>query len=423
MNAFKQALLSELNELKTVDCHSHTVHRNDYYNKGGFNLFTLMQYFTRDISTVTGIAYGPELFNCFKSEEEKWGFLESILEKAGNVSYWRHQIVVYKKLFGLTDDDITKENWKLINENIIRKSRDPGWYDLVTKETCSLETQVRNVLWFEEWDKEYFTGVLRMEPALELYSVKARERLESYAGFTIENIKRVKEALYKVVHSYAQKGAVGIKVAHAYTRTLHSIPVDESKAADSFNRALLGITLTDNEIKEFQDFIIFYLAELAQKLDLVFQIHTGVQSNWGNIPDSNPLLLIPLLKKFPKVKFDLFHAGYPYAREMGILGKHFPNVWLNMAWMYIVSMGASRQILNEWIDLVPGYRILGFGSDVLYPELIYGHLVMARSCVADVLSAKVENDFLSEKQALSLTRKMFRDNAIDLYKINVSRKE
>ena len=37
---------------------------------------------------------------------------------------------------------------------------------------------------------------------------------------------------------------------------------------------------------------------------------------------------------------------------------------------------------------MPEERLLGFGSDVGWPEMIYGHLVMARSCLADVLTAK-----------------------------------
>ena len=44
---------------------------------------------------------------------------------------------------------------------------------------------------------------------------------------------------------------------------------------------------------------------------------------------------------------------------------------------------------------------------------------MARSCVADVLAAKVERDFLSEEEAVSLARRMFRDNAIELYGLDV----
>ena len=180
----------------------------------------------------------------------------------------------------------------------------------------------------------------------------------------------------------------------------------------------MGKKLQPLEIKQVQDYIIFFLAELCKEYDIVFQIHTGVQTNWGNIPESDPLLLIPLLKAFPGVKFDLFHCGYPYSRMMGILGKHYPNVWLNMAWMYVISTSASRQILSEWLDLVPGNRILGFGSDVEFPEFIYGHLLMARECMADVLAEKVEKDFLSEEEALNLAKKMFRENALYFYGLN-----
>lgn len=88
-----------------------------------------------------------------------------------------------------------------------------------------------------------------------------------------------------------------------------------------------------------------------------------------------------------------------------------------MAWMYVISIAASRQVLSEWIDLVPGYRILGFGSDVHFPEMVYGHLEMAQSCVADVLTAKVKCDFLSEEEAFSLGQKMFRDNGLELYNL------
>jgi len=46
------------------------------------------------------------------------------------------------------------------------------------------------------------------------------------------------------------------------------------------------------------------------------------------------------------------------------VGKHYPNVWLNACWIYLITMAGSRQILSEWIDLVPADRLLGFGPDV-----------------------------------------------------------
>lgn len=410
-NGLRRQLLSELEEIKTVDCHSHTYLRRTYYETGGFDLFSLMSYFQRDIDSTAGEA----VYQGAKTDEERWLRLRAVLGKSRNVSYWRHNLVVYQKLFGLKEGELTDENWKPVNEAIRQKSQDPSWYNHVTKDVCKLETQVRNIPWFEDWEQEYFTAILRMESALKLHETKTRQELERYLDVSIDSLKKAKEALQNLAQRYLEQGAVGIKLAHAYERTLHSIPVAEKNAAQIFDRALRGDSLAGEEIKKLQDHIIFYLAELAQEMKLVFQIHTGVQTNWGDIPDSDPLLLIPLLRTFPGVRFDLFHAGYPYSRMLGMLGKHYPNVWLNMAWMYVISIAASRQVLFEWFDLVPGYRILGFGSDVHFPEMIYGHLEMARSCVADVLTAKVDCDFLSEEEAFSLSRKMFRDNAMELY--------
>jgi len=409
--ALRQRLLDEMAEVRTVDCHSHTMLEREYYQTGGLDLFSLMSYFNRDIVTTAG----ENLFARATDDAGKWRLLKGVLEKSRNVTYWRHNMVVYRQLFGLEDADLSDDNWEAMNAAIREKSQDPAWYHHVTAELCSLETQVKNIPWFEDWEPQYFTAVLRMEGALNLHQKDAREGLEKHLDAAITDLKTAKEALRKLVEQYLKRGAVGIKLAHAYGRTLASFPVEEARGLEVLGRALRGQSLNAQEVKDLQDHIIFYLAELCRETGAVFQIHTGVQGNWGNIPDSDPLLLIPLLRAFPDVRFDLFHAGYPYSRMMGMLGKHYPNVWLNMAWMYVISMAASRQVLAEWIDLVPGYRMLAFGSDVGYPEMIYGHLQMARSCLADVLTAKVEQDFLSEEEAVSLARKMLRDNALELY--------
>jgi len=409
----RQELLAAMEGLKTVDCHSHTRLRRTYYEGNGFDLFTLTSYFERDIASTAG---GP-IYQGATSDEERWSRLKAVLLKSRNVSYWRHNLVVYQELFGLQEGELTDDNWRDVNQAIREKTTDPAWYDHVTNDVCGLATQVRNIPWFEDWEPEYFTAVLRMESALQLHDAGTRAGLEARVGLSIDSLQAAKQALRQLTEEYVEKGAVGIKLAHAYNRTLHSLPVAESAAAQLFDKALVGGRLPPDEIKQLQDHVIFHLAELCREKDLIFQIHTGVQGNWGNVPESDPLLLIPLLRAFPQVRFDLFHAGYPYSRMLGMLAKHYPNVWLNMAWMYVISVAASRRLLSEWIDLVPGYRILGFGSDVTFPEMIYGHLAMARSCVADVLANKVENDFLSADEAFCLARKMLQDNGVEFYRL------
>jgi len=409
----RQRLLQQMVSLSTVDCHSHTALSTEYYEKE-IDLFNLMAYFARDINGINE-QFGRTGFGGLTDDEARWEALKDILDRARNVSYWRHNVVMYQELFGLEDEELNDRNWKQVNEAIKQKTADPDWYRHVTVDVCQLRTQVKNIPWFESWEPEYFTGTLRMERALELHGADNRGALAGEVDAEITDIVSAKEALAALTERYQEQGVVGIKLAHAYSRTLASSPVPEPDAGRFFERAVKGEELDGEEVKAIQDHIIFFLADLCAQNDLVFQIHTGVQGNWGRIPESDPLHLIPLLSTFKSVRFDLFHAGYPYSRHIGMLGKHFPNVWLNMAWMYVITMEGSRQSLSEWIDLVPGYRILGFGSDVAFPEFVYGHLVMARSCIADILAEKVERDFLSEEAAVRLIERMLHDNAVELY--------
>jgi len=407
-------LLAEMESLRTVDCHSHTTLKRDYNERGGLDLFSMMSYFQREIAMIAD-QQGADLYEGCATDADKWERLKPILARTRNESYWRHNMVTYQALFDLTDDNLDDGNWEALNDCIKKRTADPDWYHHVTDDIAKLETQILNVPWFLDWEPEYFTCTLRMEEALEVSNEPARQRLEEHTECAIDDLKTLKAALVALIEGYRARGSVGIKLAHAYRRTLQSDDVSETDAELIFGRALKGEELPWPERKALEDHIIHFLAAVAGDLDQVFQIHTGVQGNWCVIPDSDPMHLLPLLHAHRNTKFDLFHAGYPYSRELGMIAKHCGNVWLNMAWMYVITMEGSRQTLSEWIDLVPGDRLLGFGSDVGYPEMVYGHLVMARSCLADVLATKVERDFLGETTAFSLVHQMLRDNAMTLY--------
>jgi predicted TIM-barrel fold metal-dependent hydrolase len=413
MNPLRDELLGLLESLTVVDCHSHTRLRAEYTRDGPWDLFQMTAYFDREVGAIALTM--PRQLGPSPSEQERWEFLREILKRARNESYWRHNLVVYRDLFGLEDDELSDSNWAALNERIKAQTADPNWYHHVTVERAQVRTQVKNIPWFEDWEPEYFTGILRMEQALAQYQPGPRRELEAYLDREIRSLRELREALAELVGRYQARGVVGIKLAHAYRRTLQSDPVAEVSAAMIFDRALRGEALPWADAKRLEDYVIFFLCGLCTDQDLIFDIHTGVQGNGCWIPDSNPMLLLNLIRDFPRTRFNLYHAGYPWSREIGIMAKHFSNVWLNMAWMYVISMEASRQSLDEWIDLVPGHRLLGFGSDVNMPEFVYGHLVMARSCLADILAKKVKQDFLSRTAAEDLARMLLHDNAAAFY--------
>jgi hypothetical protein len=107
-------------------------------------------------------------------------------------------------------------------------------------------------------------------------------------------------------------------------------------------------------------------------------------------------------------------------REALMLGKGFPNVWLNLCWTHIISQRFAMAGLAEAIDLIPTNKLLAFGGDYTVPvEKAYGHLEMAREDVARVLAERIEEGQMTEAQALAIARLWFFDNAVELYRLKV----
>ena len=107
-----------------------------------------------------------------------------------------------------------------------------------------------------------------------------------------------------------------------------------------------------------------------------------------------------LLLEYREARFDLFHAGYPYQSEMATLGKNFPNAYVDLCWVHVISPWVARQTLHEWIETVPANKIFAFGGDYIFVEGAYSHACMARNDVAEVLTEKVETGYLSEDEAI-----------------------
>lgn len=124
--------------------------------------------------------------------------------------------------------------------------------------------------------------------------------------------------------------------------------------------------------------------------------------------------------RHPKTRFDIFHLGFPWVRETLMLGKGFPNVWLNMCWTYIISQKFATDALTEAVELVSMNKILGFGGDYDGPvEKVYGHLILARESMARALSGKIDSGDMSMTQAKRILQKWLHDNPKDLYKLEI----
>jgi predicted TIM-barrel fold metal-dependent hydrolase len=204
-------------------------------------------------------------------------------------------------------------------------------------------------------------------------------------------------------------GAVCLKTTLAYQRTLKFDNVPKDRAARVFGRPRRELAAL--EIKDFEDFIMWRLVELSARYGLPFQIHTG----HGRIQGSNPMNLVDLIEANPRTKFILFHGGFPWVGETGIIVmRHSSHVWLDSVWMPTLSYATSKRAFHEWLDVMPSSRIM-WGADANHAEGIYGATEMTRRCLAEVLAARVDRGELAEDHALAIGRQILRDNALALF--------
>jgi len=121
-----------------------------------------------------------------------------------------------------------------------------------------------------------------------------------------------------------------------------------------------------------------YLA-LAEEFDIPVGIHTGLAppgTPYGCCPDfsvslGNPLRLEPMLKRHPKLRVWMAHAGWPYLEETKAILYMYPQVHADLS---VINWIIPRQEFHDYLQALVtaglGDRLM-FGSDqMVWPESI-----------------------------------------------------
>jgi hypothetical protein len=327
-------------------------------------------------------------------------------------------------LYGLEFENIIDAQAEDLDRRVFDNYRDDKWlYDVVTR-----RANIELMLIDSYWDKLDFRSHYKFgAPTIDVSILQKGFHRSEFAREEENSPYRSADEWHLAVNSLddylalidrmcSEAKAAGavcmVDDSSAYWRTLQFDRVPKETASRVFGRQRAG--LSPQEIKAFQDFIEWYLAEMSAKYDMPFQIHTG----YGNLQDSNPLLLLDMIHGNPKTKFSLFHGGVPWVNEIGMMvTTEMPraaNVWLDSNWMPTVSYSMAKQAFHQWLEVMPSNRIM-WGCDAHHAEGIYAAAKMARRCLAEVLSEKIAWGNLMEPQALKIGRQIMRENALELY--------
>jgi hypothetical protein len=348
-----------------------------------------------------------------------WGKAKHDFANARATSFYRYMLPAFQDLYGIDFDRITDEQAHELNERLRRNYLDRRWLYQVVTEKANIELMFIDPYWGRfEFRTEYPFGVQVFNVTTLVRGFHASEfktpaddpyRFAKQKDLSVKSLDDYLVVLDRLFQEAKAKGCVCLKTTLAYQRTLSFDKVPKDRAAKVYGRP--KAELTEEEIKDFEDYIMWRLVELSAKHELPFQIHTGQ----ARIQGSNPMLLVDLIEANPKTKFILFHGGFPWVGETGaIVMRHGSHVWLDSVWLPTLSYTMAKRAFHEWLEVMPSNRIM-WGADDTTAEGIYGATETTRLCLAEVLAEKVSAGDLKEEHGLRIGRQILRDNALELF--------
>ncbi len=421
-DGLRQSLIDEMSEMDIIDTHEHLPNEAERLAQQA-DFATLFSHYCRSDLVAAGMPdrQYDRLVAPGLSPSEKWALLAPYYDLILSGTYSRAAHLAMDRFYGFSRLESAADADALSER--MRKANTPGLYRRVLKDACRIATAL-NFAGMDA-DRQFFTPVLFVTPFAEVASLEALRGIEAETGTSGTTLSRYCDGLARYLSEQKNNGLKGIKFLFAYSRDLRFHPVDVATAERVFNRiaaescGLRTSVLGYEEIRPLQDHLVHRLIEAAGDLDLTVVFHTGMQAgNYNNLDNARPTQLWNVFQRFPGVRFNLLHGGLPFVDEAGMLAKYFPNVTVDMAWMYAFSPQISIRALCDWVDFVPRNKVLGFGGDYQVVEKVYGHLLLARESIAAALANKVDQGALSPKDAHAWARALLWENPRAVYALD-----
>ena len=265
-----------------------------------------------------------------------------------------------------------------------------------------------------------FFHTFRMDGLLAINSDGPISRLEELTGQTVDSLDALVRVLGDFVGRFDNTGHLAaIKIGFAYHRNITVGEPLRSQAEAIFTRIRRsGEPLTEAEARPLADYMVHTLLKCANDLKLPVQIHTGFLSgSWQPLDDSRAMYLLPLFNRYRNVRFDVFHASWPWTSELAAIAKSYPNVWVDMCWAWSMNPTDCEHALAVYLDAVPLNKIFAYGADTRYPWCCVGYARQARLGIARTLETQIKRGRLSQTSACEIASAIMLENGIQFYRL------
>ena len=429
-----QELAEYCRAVPIIDCHDHATKLGPKYTDP--IQVVVGEYFLTDLASATSDGDAQTLLNHAIPWEERWPILERAWPRTCHTGFAQVTRRVLKKFYG--EDDVSLDALRRMVDKLL---------DLEDSDTFTRILDEANIVMRLEdvWPdvKSVLDGTYQLTPRGRLViPLPGYHNVRSYLdvqdrvaplGRTVTSLDEYLTACNEIFKGFKASGAVAFKDQSAYFRGLDYGNPTRADAERVFNRFMadpLYSAAYPAGVKALDDYLFHAFMRMARELDLPVQLHTGhLAGLYGDIAKANAVQLADLLLLHRDVRFDLFHANWPYGGEILYLAKNFPNVALDFCWANIIDPIYCQNLMRQALSSVPHSKIHGHGSDYGgfgyhpgggYVDRAWAHADIARENIAIALADMVDVAYLSMNQAKTIARAWLFDNPNEFYRLGVA---
>jgi len=313
-------------------------------------------------------------------------------------------------------EPLSSRTWLVYDERIREAYQDPQWHLSLLQGTCKYERIANDSPWNPGSDlghPELFSPVFRINSFLCGYDKDARDSNGNNAQLLyktqIDDMDDYIHLLRKKVEEKKKTGCTALKSAIAYFRPIHVAPASKKQAQAALNFA--GTNGTDEDIRNFQDYVFEQICKLSAEFDIPMQIHTGL----GKMNQTNAMQIQGLVSRNPETTFILMHGGYPWTDDYAGLLFSYRNVIADTCWLPHISPSAAYRTLHELMEVCDLDRVV-WGCDTWTSEESFGARMAFLQVLSTVLNEKIASGYFSEDLACSFAKAILYENANRIFK-------
>jgi hypothetical protein len=408
-----------------IDCHDHSAECGPKYEDA--IQVVVSGYFPSDLHSASSDGDMRIIQDRSRSLAERWAVLEGAWKRTRFTGYGQVTQRVLQEFYG--EEELTLAALQRMGEKLMDLTDRDRFDGILEKANISVRLM-------DMWPdvRKVLDGTLEMTPRGRLviglpglHRVRSHNEVQSIVaplGRKVTTLDEYLEACRELFEGHRKYGAVAFKDQSAYSRTLDYGNPTKGEAEEVFNWFMedprRSASYPDGT-RPLDDYLFHAFMRMARDLDLPVQIHTGHMAGIRNeITKTNAVGLTKVLELHSDVRFDLFHANWPYSAELLYLGKNYPNVTIDFCWANIIDPIYCQRMFQQALSSVPHGKVHGYGSDYVgNVDRAWAHAQIARDNVAIGLAELVAVEYLDLEEAKEVAYAWLFGNANEFFRLGL----